>query len=254
MVIGFSDFGLGSQIRKYLCDRYFLECRHTENLKNCVEADIEVKTLLNDGHQHVNADGGPDLRLHSVRRRSVERLDTQMLLRPLEKELHLPAAFVEFSDCQGWEGEIIRQERQSQVVFFIVKLHASELVRVILRGVESGQNDPLIAPQAGRLINWIRIEPSEFEVGLGPDNKVGQALGEDIEPFEVKIPAVHDVERSRFGNEGIEDIDVMDATLGYFDEKRYIPAQIQKGVQLDRGLGFTEPRPREQRKTEVDGG
>src|SRR5881392_966015 len=53
---------------------------------------VQTKSLLDDRHQHVDADGNPDLRPHSVFGSAVEALDAQMLFDPIEEQLHLPSA------------------------------------------------------------------------------------------------------------------------------------------------------------------
>src|SRR3990170_4982965 len=74
-------------VRKYLDNRFFLEYGDAQNLENCVEAQIQIQPLLDDGYQDVDRDGDPHLRLHGVLRGSEERLDPKMLLDPPEEEL-----------------------------------------------------------------------------------------------------------------------------------------------------------------------
>ena len=73
------------------------------------QTSVDVQLLLNDGDEHVNADGDPDLGLHRVLGGAEERLDPRVLLDPLEEQLHLPAAFVELRG-QGWEDEVVGEE------------------------------------------------------------------------------------------------------------------------------------------------
>jgi hypothetical protein len=46
---------------------------------------FELQAFFDDGHQYVDANGDPDLSLDRVLGRSEERLDSQVLLDPLEK-------------------------------------------------------------------------------------------------------------------------------------------------------------------------
>ena len=88
-------------VTKGLQNGGFLENRDAHDLQNSVEALVEVETLLDDGDQHVDGYGNPDLRLHGVRRGAIERLDPKMLLDPFEKQLHVPSGLVEQRDRQG---------------------------------------------------------------------------------------------------------------------------------------------------------
>src|SRR5665811_1014585 len=60
-----------------------------------MQGHAQAKLLLDDRHQHVDADGDPDLRPHGVLRGAVEALDAQVLLDPLEEQFHLPSAPVQ---------------------------------------------------------------------------------------------------------------------------------------------------------------
>ena len=46
---------------------------------------VKLKSLLYDGNQDVRADCDPDLRLHRILAGAKKRLDTQVLLDPLER-------------------------------------------------------------------------------------------------------------------------------------------------------------------------
>ena len=60
---------------KHLQNGRFLEGREAQNLSNCVEALVETQTFLDDGNEHVDRDGNPDLGLDCVCRGAVELLD-----------------------------------------------------------------------------------------------------------------------------------------------------------------------------------
>jgi len=68
------------------------------------------------------------LRLHRVLAGAIKGLDAQMLLDPLEKQLHLPTLFVDVGDGQWRKREIVGQELQSPVGFGIVVAHLSRRV------------------------------------------------------------------------------------------------------------------------------
>jgi len=44
-----------------------------------------MQAFLNNGDQHVSANGNPDLRLHGILAGAQKRLDAQVLLDPLEE-------------------------------------------------------------------------------------------------------------------------------------------------------------------------
>ena len=77
---------------------------------------------------------------------------------------------------------------------------------------------------------------------------------QDVEPLEVQIPAVHHVNRAGFGNEQVEDIDVVQLPVGDVDEARDRATQIEQRMHLYGGLGRAEKRPRKNRQAQIDRG
>ncbi len=55
-------FGLSKHLKK----RRFLEYDHAQNLQDCVEIGVDVEALFDDGDEHVDRDGDPDLDLDGV--------------------------------------------------------------------------------------------------------------------------------------------------------------------------------------------
>ena len=55
--------------------RGFLKKVEAQNLQNFVHAPVELVFFFYDGHQDVDADCNPDLRLHRVVGGAVERFD-----------------------------------------------------------------------------------------------------------------------------------------------------------------------------------
>jgi len=77
---------------------------------NLVEARLQPQALSDDGHQDVNRDRDPDLGLHGILAGAVEGLDPQVLLDPLEEQLHLPAALVDLGDGKCRKREVVGQK------------------------------------------------------------------------------------------------------------------------------------------------
>ncbi len=71
---------------------------HAQNLENCVETGLEIEALLDDGDEHVDRGGDPDLGFDGVLGGAEEAFDLEVLLDPFEEEFDLPAAFVEPGD------------------------------------------------------------------------------------------------------------------------------------------------------------
>ncbi len=93
-----NKFILQEILRKYLCNRNFLEKYNAENLQDFAQTQFDFQFLLDNRYQNVNADGNPDLSLHCVLGGAEECFDTQVLLDPFEENFYLPAAFVKLHD------------------------------------------------------------------------------------------------------------------------------------------------------------
>gem|GEM_PF-4295379 len=98
------------------------------------------------------------------------------------------------------------------------------------------------------------VDSSEPRIFLGPRDEKGEELSQDVEPSEVQVSAVHNVKGSRFWNQGVKDIDVMEPSIGDLDERGYAATEIHEGMHFDCGLMLAERRPRKKGQAKVDGG
>ena len=94
-----------------------------------------MEAFLDNSDKDIHGDGNPDLSLHRIFGSTVEGLDSQMLLDPLEEEFDLPAALVEFCDRECRQSEVVGQKDKPSFLFGIVETDAPELRRKILFGI-----------------------------------------------------------------------------------------------------------------------
>src|ERR1051326_9198035 len=90
-----SLIGTRSYVKTLSIFRHFLwKCRknrgffkqvEAQNLQNFMHALLKLQFLLYDGHQHIDADRYPNLRLHRILGGTVKSLNTQMLFDPLKE-------------------------------------------------------------------------------------------------------------------------------------------------------------------------
>ena len=76
-----------------------------------------------------------------------------MLLDPFEEQFHLPAVFVELGDGERVEGEIVGEEHQLLAGLRIVELDPPQRTVEALARIEAGQENRLVADEAGRTID-----------------------------------------------------------------------------------------------------
>ena len=87
-----------------------------------------------------------------------------MLLYPLEEQLDLPAAAIEFGDCEGWQGEVVGEKDQRLGGLWILETNASQWRFEALVRVEAGKKDRLIADQTGAAVDRVRVTPLDLEI------------------------------------------------------------------------------------------
>src|SRR5208283_157262 len=99
-----------------------------------------------------------------------------------------------------------------------------------------------------------RIKTFEPEVFFGSCDKEGHGLIDSVKPGEIEIAPIHEIEGTRFQEEIVENIDIVNFAMGNKDNGRNISMQIQKRVQFDSAFVFAELGPWKERQAEIDGG
>jgi hypothetical protein len=104
-----------------------------------------LKLSFNNGDEHLGRHGAPDLRLDCVLAVPQKLLDSQVLFVPFEKQLDLPAAFVQRGNGQGRQGCVDGQEGQSLHECWVSEPYTARMYGVVLRDVASVQCNGLVA-------------------------------------------------------------------------------------------------------------
>ena len=212
-----------------------------------------MEPFLSDGYEQVHRVRDPELRLHRVLGGAGEALDSQMLLDPLEKQLHLPALPIQRADGQRWQAEVVGQKHQS-LAGLVFETDAPQMFRVTVAAVKAVERDGLIAEHTGIALGRRRVEPSGIEIRLCPDDEEGSRLVQGIEALEVGVPPVHHIEGSGLGDQKVEHIDLVQFAVRNVDNARNTAPQIEQRVQPDRRLGRTEVCPVKYRQAQIDRG
>ena len=140
-----SGFILGCSFRNQFSQRYLFKNIYAQNLQSLGQAKFQPKFLAQDRHQHVNADGDPDLRLDRVVAGAEKVFDPQVLFDPLEEQLHPPAALVELGDGQCGQVEVIGQKDQRLAGVGVAITNPPESLGVMFDAFGKFQPDDLVA-------------------------------------------------------------------------------------------------------------
>ena len=213
-----------------------------------------MKLLLNDGDEHVGGHGAPDLRLHSVLARAQKTLDAQVLLDPLEEQLHLPAILVQGGNGQRRQSRVVGQKYQRLARFEIFEPNAAQMFGIVLGDVEAVERNALIADHSSIPIGRRRIHPPRIHAALGAGNKEGAGLMHLVQPSEVQVAPVHHVEGARFDGQDVQHIDLVHLAVADVNESGDGATQVQQRMHLHRRFGGAKRRPIEQAQTQIDSG
>ena len=213
-----------------------------------------MKLLLNDGDQHIGGYGAPDLRFHRILGRAQKTLDTQMLLDPFEKQLHLPAALVQRGNGQWRECRIVGQKHQRLARLGVFESNAPQMLRVVLGHVKTVEPNRLIADHPRTSVGLGRVHALGIHPAFGSGYKECPRLMQLEESAEVQITAIHHIKSPRFDGQNVEYIDVAHPAIADVNESWNRAAQIQQRMHLYRRFGAAKRCPVEQAQTQVDGG
>jgi len=171
----------------------------------------------------------------------------------VEKQFDLPARFVQGAHAQRLDAEVVGQEHETLAGLGIFVSDAPQAPRVALLGVKPCQLDVLIAHQAAVAVDGHRVHAPPLEIGLGARDEEGARVVQGEQALEVHVGAIHHVDGTGLGQQHVQDVDVVQLAVRDEDECRDGSAQIQQGVQFDRGLGGSKRSPGKQRQAQIDG-
>jgi len=217
-----------------------------------MQTELQIEFFLDDGHQHIDGDGGPDLRPDRILRGPIERLDAQMLLDPAKEQLDFPTALIELSNRQSGKKKVVGEKHETFLTLPIEVPYAPQSFGIAALGNGIVEHDDLIALQTRLLVDGLGIHSPAVEAFFRPRHKERSRLMHAVESFEIEIASVHQVNRSGLPDQLIEDVDLVDLPTGDDHHCGNAAAQIEQRVELDSGLAAAELRPGEERQTQID--
>lgn len=108
-------------------------------MENLIETLIEPQLLFDDGHQHVNREGDPHLRLHGVGGGAIESLDVQVLFDPAKEQFDLSTRPIQLGDGQWEKEKIVGREGQPGFLLGVEVHDAAQRIGIALRRPNVGQ-------------------------------------------------------------------------------------------------------------------
>ena len=149
-----------------------------------------------DTQQQIGDHRHPDLCQHCVLVGAEEGLDLQMLLDPLEEQLHLPTPFVQIGDSLRREIEAVGEELHVLLRFRIDESDEAERFRVCLSGFSFEVSGP-VAPNTASGFDRVGVTTDKTRPPLHPGDKE-RAVAVQTEPISaVEVTAVENQRDAR---------------------------------------------------------
>ncbi len=212
-----------------------------------------MKSFFNNRDQHISGQRNPNLRLHRVLARAVKRLDSEMLLDPFEEQFHLPTTLVQRRNRGGWQVHVVRQKGEAFAVY-VFDSHTANHLRISLGGLVQRQSSDLIEHDVCCLpVHTARVAPLEFGVALGARHKESACCVHGIQPREIQITPIHQIERPCLDGQRIQSVHLVHLPIADVNKAGDVAPQVQQGVQLDSSLGCAKRSPRVHGEAQVDG-
>jgi len=155
-----------------------------------------MEAFFDDGHEHMDGDGDPQLRLHSVLAGAEKGFDAQVLLDPLEEQFDLPAQLVELRNCQGGQREVVGQKDKVPFRGGVEVANAPKCFGVVSAGIEIAEDNGLVAVHPCGLVEGTRIAAAQVRRGLGACDKEGALAMDAIQAGTVQIGAIQRFSRN----------------------------------------------------------
>lgn len=138
------------------------------------------------------------------------------------------------------------------LIFGVEVTNTSERIWIILRSQWPSEPNRLIGSQPGAFVDLSIGSSGIVEVALRANHEVSHALVETIQTQEIDVATVHNVKSSRFQNQLIQDVDIVNAPSGDCDITRDAAAKIQQCMCFDRRFVFAKLCPGKKRETQID--
>jgi hypothetical protein len=175
-----------------------------------------------------------------------------VLFDPLEEELHVPSLFVKPGDGNDGQKEVVGQKHRGFFGIGVVIFHQAEFVGIIRGRLRNGQQNGLVAHNSCGFVHWMGIKPAALEIGLGSDHEESGCLGNGIESGEIREAAIHNVESTGFQRDQIQNVDLVEFSIGDMDKAQDVAPQIQQGMETDCSLCCPKSCPGKEGQTQVD--
>ena len=203
----------------------------------------EVEVVLDDADETVCDDGNMNLYPHRIVAISPERLDSEMLLNPLEEQLDLPSVSVKEGDVLGREMEVVGVVSERPSKFGGIVNDAPDSAGILCAVSLLREDDGLVSKHIVRPLHKV-LSVNDLIGGmlLLSYDEEGSGYGNPVQSGKVKVTSVKDIARERLVCEPVHGIDVMDVGVGDSVEHGNLRDDVHLRMDFDARLRASELR------------
>ena len=119
----------------------------------------------------------------------------------------------------------------NRLLFFASKYRMRRsLSGYLFSGLLAVEHHLLVALQSGRFVDGLRVKSSTTEIPFRANDEEGPGLVHEEEAGKVEIAAIHDVDCAGFCRQIVEDVGIVNLSIGNDNKGWDVAAKIQQGV------------------------
>ena len=223
----------------------------SQDAHHFVDVAVQVKIMLNDGHEAIGDDGSIYLYPDCVLSVSPEGLNPQVLLYPFEEQLDLPPVFVEERNVGGFQIEVVRVVNEGASQLRGIVDDAAYDSRIVSCVVLSCEPDGLVTQHVLLFKRVLSLYDLIYRLTLLTYDEEGIHLPNMKQSCQIPIAPVEDVAGQSLIRNLIHRIDIMYIGIRDGEERRNVRHYVYLCVQLDAGLPASESGPVEEFHAQV---
>lgn len=245
---------INSVVKEEFFNPIFCKQRADKDSHDLHDRAIEFEVMFDDSDKTVGNDGHMDLDADGILRFAPKGLDSEVLLNPFEEELDLPSVAIQECDIPGREVEVIGVIGKGSLQFRSIVDDSPEFQRIVGTVVLPDEADCLVSDDIvlslkevfsrDNLMCWMPLLTNNKECTRKIDAK---------ESRKVKVPSIKHITGKRHVCEPVHGVDIVDVGIGDSIENWNLRNDVNLCVDPDPGLCRTKLCPSKNRHAEVDG-
>lgn len=229
------------------------ERRLAKDTHDFEDGSANLEVMFDDGNEAVGNDGNVYLYADCIFGFTPETLDLEVLLDPLEKQLHLPPVFIEQSNVLCTEVEVVRIVDKTSMKFWRIIDNSSDNTGIFLLVLLLREADGLVFEYVVCSIeNTLAIDDLISRFALLPNDKECSEYIDSIKSGEVKVASVKHIACQRLVCEPVHRVDIVHLGIGDSVENRYLRDDVNLSMDSDARLCASELCPSEYGHTEIN--